>query len=230
MELTRRLCLSSLRFDSAPFVPCSYFQQVKRGKFFEFQKLSDVLFNNPPISNDQWGNEKAIHLLHIALGEWSAAHGGRKPAIDSWDEAKEVAALAKTINDTKMQPKVEGLSDHLLVNLARVASAELNPLCAFMGGVLGQEVLKGASGKFVPVQQFYYHDGSHVLPSEAEQQERPLQLAEHAPIQSRYDSQIGVFGLTLQRKLQAQSYFVVGAGAIGTHTSTRRRCLLCMEC
>ena len=205
--------------DTTAYTPYSgtkgYFQQVKRGKFFQFQSLRETLMKQTPISNNNYMNESALHLLTVALGRFQDAHGGRKPRMDSWDEAKQVVALAKDINDKEMDPKVEGISDFFLTNLARVAAAELNPLCAFMGGVLGQEVLKGASGKFVPIQQYYYHDGSHVLPSEAEQAVNPLQLAEHAPLNSRCDSQIGVFGLRLQRKLQEQRYFVVGAGAIG---------------
>jgi ubiquitin-activating enzyme E1 len=201
-----------------------YFQQVIRGKFFEFKPLAEVLHKDVPISNDNWQNEKALHLLTLALGVWRQQHGGRFPRVDDWADAKEVAALAQKLNGTPdgVQPAVEGLNEWLLVQLARVASCELNPLCALMGGVLGQEVLKGASGKFVPVQQFYYYDGSHVLPSEAAQKEVPLDLAEHRPHNSRYDGQIGVFGAKFQRKLQAQSYFVVGAGAIGWSVAFRR--------
>lgn len=205
--------------DTTLYTPYSgtkgYVQQVKRGKFFQFQSLRETLTKQTPISNDNWGNEKALHVLTIAVGRFQETHGGRKPRVDSWEEAQEIVAIAKDINDKEMDPKVDGLNDFLLLNVARVVSCELNPLCAFMGGVLGQEVLKGASGKFVPIQQWYYHDGSHVLPSEAEQKVNPLQLQEHAPLNSRYDSQIGVFGLRMQQKLQEQRYFVVGAGAIG---------------
>jgi len=192
-----------------------YFQQVRKGKFFEFKPMAEVLTKDTPISNDNWQNEKALHLLTLALGRWRQEHQGRQPRVDSWDDAREVVELAKKINGAELQPAVDGVNEWLLLQLARVASCELNPLCALMGGILGQEVLKGASGKFTPIQQFYYYDGSHVLPSEAEQTEHPLDLAEHRPQNSRYDAQIGVFGAKIQRKLQEQSYFVVGAGAIG---------------
>lgn len=205
--------------DTTLYTPYSgtkgYFQQVKRGKFFQFASLRESIMKDTPISNDNWGNEKMIHLLQIALGRFQDTHAGRKPRVDTWDDAKEVVALAKAINEKELTPKVEGFNETLMANMARVCSCELNPLAAFMGGVLGQEVLKGASGKFVPIQQYYYHDGSHVLPSEKQQQVEPLQLAEHAPQNSRYDSQIGVFGARFQQKLQNQQYFVVGAGAIG---------------
>ena len=42
-----------------------------------------------------------------------------------------------------------------------------------------------------------------------------LTEAEVAPEGSRYDSQIACFGKTLQRKLEAQKVFLVGAGALG---------------
>lgn len=54
-----------------------------------------------------------------------------------------------------------------------------------------------------------------MLPSEKEQQANPIDLPSCAPKNSRYDSQIAVFGAALHEKLQNQRYFVVGAGAIG---------------
>jgi ubiquitin-activating enzyme E1 len=42
-----------------------------------------------------------------------------------------------------------------------------------------------------------------------------LPEAEYAPANSRYDSQIAVFGRSLQAKLSTQKVFLVGAGALG---------------
>ena len=36
-------------------------------------------------------------------------------------------------------------------------------MAAFLGGILGQEVLKAASGKFSPLQQHFYFDAEQVL-------------------------------------------------------------------
>lgn len=192
-----------------------YFQQVRRGKFFEFKPLAEVLTKDVPISNDNWGHEKLLHLFTIALGRWRDAHAGARPRPDTLEDAQQVLELAKQIHGSgELSPAPEKLDEYLLLQLARTSASELNPLCALLGGVLGQEVLKGASGKFVPIQQFYYHDASHILPSEAAAKE--VQLEQYKPVGSRYDGAIGVFGIDMQKKLQAQKYFVVGAGAIGS--------------
>ncbi len=78
---------------------------------------------------------------------------------------------------------------------------------AFFGGITAQEVLK-ISGKFHPLFQWFYFDAVEALPSE-------LNLADHAPVGSRYDNQIAVFGKSFQDKLEQQKYFLCGAGALG---------------
>jgi ubiquitin-activating enzyme E1 len=65
-------------------------------------------------------------------------------------------------------------------------------VCALMGGVLGQEVLKAVSGKFTPIKQWFYFDGSDSLPDE------PLAEQLVAPIGCRYDGQIAVYGKDIQ--------------------------------
>ena len=54
------------------------------------------------------------------------------------------------------------ISEQLLTTLASGSRGELSPLCAFFGGIVGQEVMKAASGKFHPLQQFLYFDAVEV--------------------------------------------------------------------
>ena len=79
-------------------------------------------------------------------------------------------------------------------------------------------MLKACSGKFTPIQQFYYHAAAEILPATDN-------LTEFAPAAaaaatagaaaSRYDHQIAVLGRTVHKKLTESRYFLVGAGAIG---------------
>ena len=43
----------------------------------------------------------------------------------------------------------------------------MNPLAAYLGGVMAQEVIKAVSGKFTPLQQQHYFDASACLPDPA---------------------------------------------------------------
>jgi ubiquitin-activating enzyme E1 len=85
----------------------------------------------------------------------------------------------------------------------------LNPMAAMFGGIVGQEVVKACSGKFHPLYQFFYFDSVESLPVE------PLEASDLKPENSRYDAQISVFGVKLQKKLEQSKIFMVGSGALG---------------
>ena len=57
--------------------------------------------------------------------------------------------------------------------------------------------------------QFFYFDSVESLPTE------PLEADDLKPLNSRYDTQISVFGSKLQKKMEDAKVFVVGAGALG---------------
>lgn len=116
-------------------------------------------------------------------------------------------ALADKVNDAAATKA--DLDRDVLRKLAHGAAGELNPMAAMFGGVVGQEVVKAASGKFHPLFQFFYFDSVESLPDEV------LPAEEVSPLGTRYDGQIAVFGRTLQAKLEALQVFLVGAGALG---------------
>ena len=55
----------------------------------------------------------------------------------------------------------------MLHKLSFAAAGDLSPMAAMFGGVVGQEVMKAASGKFHPLYQFFYFDSIESLPEEA---------------------------------------------------------------
>jgi ubiquitin-activating enzyme E1 len=69
--------------------------------------------------------------------------------------------------------------------LAYGASAELSPMAAMFGGVVGQEVVKACTGKFQPLHQFFYFDSVESLPKPF-----PLPPPEYQPLGTRYDGQV----------------------------------------
>jgi ubiquitin-activating enzyme E1 len=85
----------------------------------------------------------------------------------------------------------------------------LSPMCAALGGIVAQEVIKACSGKFSPINGFFFLDADEALPDEL------LPLDQVAAQNSRYDSQIACFGKDIQAKILDLNYFIVGAGAIG---------------
>ena len=89
-----------------------------------------------------------------------------------------------------------------------LASAEICPIDAVIGGIVAQEVMKACSGKFSPIVQWFYFDAVECLLADYDFAPVPANV-------SRYESQHKVFGEKFQQKLEKLLYFVVGAGAIG---------------
>jgi hypothetical protein len=50
--------------------------------------------------------------------------------------------------------------DNLLQKLASVGGTELPPVCAIVGGILGQELIKAMSCKGEPLKNFFFFDAS----------------------------------------------------------------------
>ena len=103
----------------------------------------------------------------------------------------------------------EQLNVKVLEELAFQATGEVSPMIAVIGGFMAQEVLKACSAKFHPMVQHLYFDSLESMPAEIPDE------ADTAPIGSRYDGQIAVFGKKFQDKIANHRQFLVGSGAIG---------------
>uniref|UniRef100_A0A673GJE6 E1 ubiquitin-activating enzyme n=1 Tax=Sinocyclocheilus rhinocerous TaxID=307959 RepID=A0A673GJE6_9TELE len=94
--------------------------------------------------------------------------------------------------------------------VSRCARGCLSPLAAAVGGIASQEVLKALTGKFSPLQQWFYLDVVEVV--------QPLQYLpaeEFAPRGDRYDALRACIGESMCLKLHKFRVFMVGCGAIG---------------
>eukprot|EP00047_Mylnosiga_fluctuans_P019582 m.84067 g.84067 ORF g.84067 m.84067 type:complete len:1019 (+) comp8186_c0_seq2:101-3157(+) len=183
--------------------------QVKMPKAIKFKSLADSLdapafadmdmakFDRPPL----------LHLGYRALHAFKAQQGHFPRPGNSTDIAAYLQVV-KAINDASAN-KIDELDEKVLSALASQSTANLAPVCAVIGGIVAQEVMKACSGKFMPIMQYLYFDSLEALPVD------PIPAEQLQPIGSRYDSQIAVFGKDFQQRLGDQKWFVVGAGAIG---------------
>jgi len=147
-----------------------------------------------------------LHVGFMALQEFQKRNG-RLPGSHNAEDASQLLALAKEFN--AKQKTVEEIDEDLLTALSHTALAVVSPMASFLGGVVGQEVLKACTGKFTPIKQFMYFDAIEMLP------EGDRDAAEFQPSNSRYDSQVVVFGKDVQQQVLDLNYFLVGSGAIG---------------
>jgi len=188
--------------------------QVKQPKTVAFKSLREAIVNPDAagvLLSDfaKFDRPLQLHFGIQALHAYAAEEGGLPPPADSTACQKVLAMATKLAADAGVELE---LSARLLANLASGSRGEIAPLTAFFGGIVGQEVMKAASGKFHPLQQWLYFDAEEALPNNGEALLAP---AEVAPRGSRYDGQAAVLGWTLQERLLGLRYLLVGAGAIG---------------
>ncbi|KAH7476625.1 Ubiquitin-like modifier-activating enzyme 1 [Phytophthora ramorum] len=209
------------RFDQGQPSSGGYVTQVKQPLVTSFKNLESALVAPGEfLINDfaKIGRSELLHVAFQALDAFQEKHQGSYPKPGSMQDAEEVSALASELNKqaiSKKQFSVENVdaadSKKIIQALAAGALGVIAPMAAFLGGIVGQETLKACSGKFTPIQQFFYFDAVECLP-DAVYAGTP---DEFAPAGSRYDGQIVVFGRQLQEKIKSLNLFLVGAGAIG---------------
>lgn len=192
--------------------------QVKLSKKLSFQSLGERL-RNPDMFLEtdfsKFGRSQLLHLLFRALDGYRAANVNL-PEPGNADQAKSLASLVSHVNDTDMDASVKMAAEEIASEsngkvidaFSRTCRGTINPMCAILGGIIGQEVTKAASGKFHPLFQWLYVDFVEALPENIPDEELEM-------TGSRYDGQVAVFGKSFQEKLASLRLFLVGAGALG---------------
>ena len=187
-----------------------YAKQVKMSKTVSFLKMRESKVKPEFTISDfaKMDRQEQLVIGFEAVDAFAKANGGAMPLPANKEHAAQVLALAKDIN-SKAGNLVSELDEKLLTLLASNARGDLSPMAAVLGGVVGQEVLKACSGKFMPLQQWLVYDATECIP------DGELPASEFELTGSRYDGQIAVFGKSMQAKIESLNYFLVGAGAIG---------------
>lgn len=184
--------------------------QVKMPKSLKFLPLFEAI-NKPKIIISDFGKfeyPQQLHLAFIALHRFVESVG-RLPEAWNNDDLDEFLKLTRIINDDH-NLNVE-IKQDLLSLFCKTASGNFSPMNAVIGGIIAQEVMKACSGKFYPIYQWLYFDGTECLPKNFYENN----AEDYLPIGSRYDRFISIFGKDFQNKLSDLKYFIVGAGAIG---------------
>eukprot|EP01084_Bolivina_argentea_P005996 11337_1 len=196
------------------------FFEVKQGAKLCFNALSEILSMKPTELMPSYPKQAVIlqtdfgkdpieqHLFYLALQQYRNENGGKYPSPSSLDGAESVYQIFASLCKTN---GIDSSATRRIRELARSSSGVIAPMCAFLGGVVGQEVLKGCCHKFTPLQQLLYYDAFECLPTV----DAARYDDEFAPRNTRYDDNIAVFGATIQDRVFDSRMFLVGAGAIG---------------
>lgn len=194
-----------------------YVNQLKVPQIISFKSFKDSLQQPGEFVCDfaKFDMAFVLHSAFQALHTFTKRHDGHLPSPGDALHAEELLSIVYELNAAapeghfRLSREEIDQKANAIRALALTSQGMISPMTAFLGGVLGQEVLKAVSGKFMPIKQFFYFDAMEALPEVA------LSVEEVTPEQTRYDGQIIVFGKTLQQKLTSLNMFLVGAGAIG---------------
>lgn len=183
--------------------------QVKMPIHLNFGSFNETLCN-PKYQAVEYmvPRQQQLHVAFQALDQFKAQHK-RLPSPWNENDATEFGNIASKVAEAF---KVEDLDKKLMTLISKTASGDLAPMQAVIGGIVAQEVMKACTGKFMPINQWFYFDSFECLPEE--ESNFPDQ-SNCLPINSRHDRQIAVFGKNVQEKLAQSRFFLVGAGAIG---------------
>ena len=162
-------------------------------------------FTNDMVMSDLLNfSEQQIHVGTIAVLSFAEKNGGRYPSPAEVgaviDEAK------RLISSKEIDLEEFEVNEDVVKKIATYAGIELQPMAAFLGGVLAQEVVK-VTGKFTPIPGWFHFSAFEVLPSDAP--------SDTAPRGTRYDNLASIFGWQFVEKLGNLNYFMVGCGALG---------------
>ncbi|KAJ3614297.1 hypothetical protein NHX12_017871 [Muraenolepis orangiensis] len=192
-----------------PFAHGGFVLLVKMPKTFTFETMEKQLCN-PQVLIPDFSKPEAplqIHAAMLALDTFQEQHG-RMPNIGCLQDAEVLVKLTEEVNDT-LKNKAP-VNAELVRCLSRTARGSLPPLAAAVGGLTSQEVLKALTGKFAPLQQWFYLDAIELV--------RPLQslsVEEFASRGDRYDGLRACIGESMCLELNKLRVFMVGCGAIG---------------
>ena len=193
--------LEGLVCPAGEYLRGGYVTGVKEPRTMSSLCFRDALAQ-PQVGGDLMSDSGALHAAFCALHRWSHTRGGALPAVHDAAQAAEVAA------ESGGGDSAEGEAARVLSLLCGVS---FNPLVCFVGGVAAQEVLKGCTSKYCPIDQFYYIDCRHMFPGGAAASPPPPSSNQA----TRYASTEAVVGVENARRVRDLKYFVVGCGALG---------------
>ena len=194
--------------------------QVKKPKKLQHLDfcLRSAMISDPahPFNIADQTKKGRVELLYMAFSGVHDFYMNNKcnlPKLNNMDDAKSILEKVKKMYDTSKENNIpwfagiQEFDEKVVLNVARWAAANIQPVCAFFGGILAQEIIK-ATGKYIPISQWLIHDFFEVVENIKDDVDRTLK-------NSRCDDQIAVFGNEIQKKIEKSNIFMVGAGATG---------------
>lgn len=218
-QLKTKVMVDFKSFEETALKTCAELKMDENLVYADFEKMS---------------NGQLSHVAFEALDKFIQTAVGDKKAPRPWnlEDALRFIELAKPIADrydlNSAEWKLDGQERKYLLMFAFQAEGVFNPLSAFFGGFVAQEIVKAITGKFSPTNQYFYYDAMEVLPEfdalkhiETEENKNYFEevyvptIAKTQELGHRSDGLRICLGDGMIDKLAYTNLFMVGAGAIG---------------
>jgi len=166
-----------------------------------------------PLINIKEGRNELLYMTFICIHDFYYANNYCLPQLNNMELAKMIMENVRKFYEAAKQRNIycfkdiQEFDEKVVLNVIRWASANIQPICSFFGGILSQEIIK-ATGKYVPIDQWLIFDFFELVENIKDDADRTLKNC-------RYDDQIAIFGNEIQGKIQNSNIFQVGAGATG---------------
>ena len=161
-------------------------------------------FTNDMVPSDLLNfSEQQIHVAFIATLSFAEKTGRLPCGTDTTTVVEEAKSL---LLSREIDLDDFTLDEDICRKVATHANTELQPMAAFVGGVLAQEVVK-CTGKFTPIPGWFHFSAFETLPSNEPEDTNARGC--------RYDNLASVFGWSFVENLGSLRYFMVGCGALG---------------
>lgn len=180
-----------------------YFNQVKMPKTVDFKSYQESFCNPECLVSDFAKFERPLQL-HLCFQALSVFEFRTKRLPIPRNEADSLAFLAIVKELSPAMSSPPDLTEEIIKQFSYQARGDLPPMNAVLGGMVAQEILKASSGKFMPIQQYFYFDSLESLPTSS-----PITEDGCKPSGSRYDAQVAVFGKEFQDKIGKLSKFTI---------------------
>ena len=180
--------------------------QKKLAKNIDFKSLEDELKSPDILVADYVKYDSTmLNFISVISVYKFLENSNRKPVLNSADDCRQLLQIAEEFNET-LKDKVPDLASKLHMNALKSTEHQFAPLCAAVGGMAAQEVLKSVTGKFSPLRQWLLLEASDFIGSEN---------TFSVDLVNRYLPLQSCIGEDLAQKLANTKLFMVGCGAIG---------------
>ena len=162
--------------------------------------ISDPMHPFGTCDQTKLGRAELLYMAFSGVHDYYLQNNCNLPELNNMEQAKQVLGKVKEMYDAAKENKIpwfaqiQEFDEKVVLNVARWASANVQPVCGFFGGILAQEIIK-ATGKYIPIDQWFIHDFFETVENIKDDADRTLKKC-------RYDDQIAIFGMKFKKKFK----------------------------